>query len=126
MEYGFEDYDANEEDIQEIFFYMLENGYMEQVGFDFTGDPIYRMTEKMLRDFPELFQYHVEETNDIIFGLWQKNMLEMKVNDSGEWTVVPTHNTLNYQDLDVDLNTEEILLLDEIARVHIEKGGKEV
>lgn len=125
MEFEFEDSDIPEEDLQEIFFYMLENGYMEEVGYDFTGEPIYRMTSKMIKDFPDLFQAHMEATNETIFSLWQKNLLEMKMTEDGEWTVLPTYNTFNYQDLNVDLETEEILLLEEIARVHLEKGGNQ-
>lgn len=126
MEFEFDDNEIPDEDLQEIFFYMLENGYMEEVGYDFTGEPIFRMTPKMVRDFPDLFQAHLQATNDTIFGLWQKGMLEMNMTKDGDWTVVPTYNTFHYDELNVDLDTEEILLLDEIARVHIEKGEKEV
>jgi hypothetical protein len=126
VEFGFDDDDPMEEDLREIFYYLLDNGYMEEVGYDFTGEPIYKMTPKMLTDFPDLFEAHLAATNETIFALWQKGLLEMNMTSDGEWTVMPTHNTFHYNELDIELQTEEVLLLDEIARVHIEKGQKEI
>ena len=116
-----DDYDIPDDDIQEIFIFMLQNGYMEEIGIDSTGEPVYRMTTKMVRDFPDLFDAHLAATNEVIFNLWQKGMLEMNMNSEGEWVVVPTYSTFNYMDMDVDLDQEEILMLEEIARIELEK-----
>lgn len=116
-----DDDDISEDDIQEIFIFMLQNGYMEQVGIDSTGEPVYRMTTKMVRDFPDLFDAHLAATNEVIFSLWQKGMLEMNMNSEGEWIVVPTYSTFNYMDMNVDLDSEELLMLEEIARIELEK-----
>ena len=116
-----DDYDISEDDIQEIFIFMLQNGYMEEIGIDSTGEPVYRMTPKMVRDFPDLFDAHLAATNEVIFGLWQKGMLEMNMNSDGEWIVVPTYSTFNYMEMDVDLDQEELLMLEEIARIELEK-----
>jgi hypothetical protein len=119
-----DEFEIEDEDIQEIFIFMLQNGYMEEIGIDITGDPVYRMTPKMIRDFPDLFDAHLSATNEVIFNLWQKGMLEMKMNDDGEWIVVPTYSTFNYMDMNVDLDQEEILMLEEIARIEFEKRDK--
>lgn len=119
---NFDDDDVSYEDIEYIFMFMLENGYMEEVGLDSSGEPIYRMTPLMYQDFPDLFDQHMQATNEVIFSLWQKNMLEMNMDSNGEWTVIPTDNTLNYKNVDVELEEEEIYLLEEIARVHTEKN----
>ncbi len=119
---GYDEYEDWEDDIQEVFLFMLENGYMEEVGYDHTGEPIYRMTPRMVQDFPDLFDAHLAATNEVIFGLWQKGMLEMNIGQDGEWTVMPTYSTFNYIDMDVDLNTEEVMMLEEIARIHTEKN----
>lgn len=116
-----DEYDIPDEDIHEIFVFMLQNGYMEEVGIDSTGEPVYRMTTKMIRDFPDLFDAHLSATNEVIFSLWQKGMLEMNMNLEGEWVVVPTYSTFNYMDMDVDLDQEELLMLEEIARIELEK-----
>lgn len=116
-----DDYDISEDDIQEIFIFMLQNGYMEEIGIDSTGEPVYRMTPKMVRDFPDLFDAHLAATNEVIFSLWQKGMLEMNMGSDGEWIVVPTYSTFNYMEMDVDLDQEELLMLEEIARIELEK-----
>jgi hypothetical protein len=122
----YDDFDIEDDDIQEIFMFMLENGYMEEIGIDITGEPVYRMTPKMIRDFPDLFDAHLSATNEVIFNLWQKGMLEMNMNNEGEWVVVPTYSTFNYMDMNVDLDQEEILMLEEIARIEFEKRDKEL
>lgn len=116
-----DDYDISEDDIQEIFIFMLQNGYMEEIGIDSTGEPVYRMTPKMVRDFPDLFDAHLAATNEVIFSLWQKGMLEMNMGSDGEWIVVPTYSTFNYMEMDVELDQEELLMLEEIARIELEK-----
>jgi hypothetical protein len=121
-----DDFEIEDEDIQEIFIFMLQNGYMEAIGLDSFGEPVYRMTPKMIRDFPDLFDAHLEATNEVIFALWQKGLLEMNMNNDGEWIVVPTYSTFNYKDIDVDLNQEEILMLEEISRIELEKKYKEL
>ena len=84
------------------------------------------MTPKMIRDFPDLFDAHLSATNEVIFNLWQKGMLEMNMNNEGEWVVVPTYSTFNYMDMNVDLDQEEVLMLEEIARIEFEKRDKEL
>ena len=121
-----DDFDIADDDIQEIFMFMLENGYMEEIGIDITGEPVYRMTPKMIRDFPDLFDAHLSATNEVIFNLWQKGLLEMNMNNEGEWVVVPTYSTFNYMDMNVDLDQEEVLMLEEIARIEFEKRDKEL
>ena len=50
----------------------------------------------------------------------------MNMNNEGEWVVVPTYSTFNYMDMNVDLDQEEILMLEEIARIEFEKRDKEL
>jgi hypothetical protein len=120
-----DDFEIEDEDVHEVFMFMLQNGYMEVIGMDYNGEPLYRMTQKMIRDFPDLFDAHLSVTNEVIFSLWQKGLLEMNMNNEGDWVVVPTYSTFNYRDMNVDLDLEEILMLEEISRIELEKKYKE-
>lgn len=113
---GPEDFEEMFEQYEEIMEYMLENKYVEQVGIDEDGDPIYKMSPKMLKDFPDIFNAHMEVTNELLFSVWQKGYLEMSIDEKGEWIVLPTEATSHFEDFE-DLSKEERLLLWEITEM---------
>lgn len=104
------------EQYEEVMEYMLENNYIEQVGVDEDGEPIYRMSPQMIQDFPDIFDAHMQVTNEILFSVWQKGYVEMTMTPDGEWLVVPTEETYKFDELD-DLSKEERLLLWEITEM---------
>ena len=55
----FEDLDEEDFDEEEMFSYMIENGYVEISGIDPNGEFVYKMTRKMGQHFPEIFEEHL-------------------------------------------------------------------
>lgn len=102
------------EEIEDMFGYLLENGYIETVMLDKYGDPVYKMTPKMIRDFPQAFEEHMQFTNNLVFSVWQKGLLEMTMDEEKGWTIIPNQATKNYEDFEDILTDEEMLLLWEI------------
>lgn len=109
----FEDY-FEFEDEEDIFLYMIENGYLIVAGTDKNGQVLYRMTEKMIEDFPDLFHDHMSFTNELIFDLWTKGFLEVNMTDEAKWHIIPNEKTQNFRNYEDELNDEEWLLMEEI------------
>lgn len=96
--------------------YMIENNYVSICGLDEDGEPIYKMTKDLIEDYPEIFEAHMEVTNELVFSVWQKGYLEMTMTEDGEWLIIPTDVTLNYEEIE-DLTKDEKLLLWEISEM---------
>ena len=116
-----EDYEFYQEEADGIFEFMLENGYIEIVTVDKAGDFVYKMTPRMIKDFPEIFEEHMEITNELVFSAWQKGFLEMTMDENANWTIIPSEKTSKYKEYEDDLTNEEYLLLWEINQM-IDKG----
>ena len=121
MEEEYEEYEINEGDMDSMFEFMLENGYIEIVTVDKTGEFVYKMTPRMINDFPEIFEEHMELTNELVFSAWQKGFLEMTMDDSANWTIIPSEKTAKYKEYEDELTNEEYLLLWEINEM-MKKG----
>jgi hypothetical protein len=99
---------------EEIFLYMVENGYLIVAGIDKNGQPLYKMTTKMVEDFPDLFEEHMSFTNELIFDLWTKGFVEVSMSDDARWNIVPNEKTVNFRDHEEELTDQEWLLMEEI------------
>ena len=86
-------FDEEEFDEEEMFTYMIENGYIEIAGIDPDGDFVYKMTRKMGEHFPEVFEEHLAITNALVFDVWQKGLLEVVMNPNGTWTIQENEKT---------------------------------
>ena len=113
------DFDDIEE--EEFFAYMLDNEYIVHVGYDIDGDPTYKMTSKMIEYYPEVFEHHLAFTNNLIFDLWTKGLVEVTMLEDGTWNILPNSKTRNFEDFASDLSKEEWALMDEINRMIDEK-----
>lgn len=103
------------DDDEEFFLDLLENGYIEMVMFDErTGEPVYKMTKKMIEEFPEVFQEHMSFTNELVFSVWQKGFLEVTMLDDGSWNILPNEKTKVFRDYEDELTNEEWTLMAEI------------
>lgn len=106
--------DISYEEMENMFEFLLENDYIEMVTLDKYGDPVYRMTKKMIHDYPQAFEEHLEFTNNLVFSVWQKGLVEMTMDEEKGWTILPNQNTPNYEDFEEFLTDEEMLLMWEI------------
>jgi hypothetical protein len=111
-----EDFEDIFEQYEEVMEYMLENSYIEEIGIDEDGEPIYKMSPEMMKDFPDIFNAHMEVTNELLFSVWQKGYVEMTMTEDGEWLIIPTDVTLNYEEIP-NLTKEERLLLWELSEM---------
>lgn len=69
---------------------LVEMGIVEVVGYDAISDQFtYQITERGIKEFPELFQEHMSYINQVAFGLWQKDIIEMKFDTDGTPMVIP-------------------------------------
>jgi hypothetical protein len=71
--------DMNEELIQ----IMLERGYIEVVGYNPVGDPIYKVTELFYQEQQELVEWMRQMDSDILNSLWFKGFIDLKMDEDG-------------------------------------------
>jgi hypothetical protein len=102
---------------KEIFEFLLEYGYIQVATVDKHGELVYKMTPKMIEDFPEVFEEHMELTNNLVFSVWQKGLIEMSLDEEKGWNILPTEVTRKYEDFEDDLTDEEMLLMWEINQM---------
>lgn len=62
---------------------MLEKGYIEQVGYNAVGDPLYRLTPLFYKEQKELVEWMRKEDSDILSSLWFKGYIDLKMSDDG-------------------------------------------
>lgn len=113
----FYDDDSSPEEMQEVFEFLLSNGYIEVATIDQYGELVYKMTPRMIQDFPEIFEEHMEFTNNLVFSVWQKGLIEMSLDEEKGWNIIPSEKTPNYEDYADDLTDEEMLLMWEINQM---------
>lgn len=106
----------------DFFEYMLDNGYIEHSGVGKTGEPTYKITEKLAEEFPEAMQEHLSNTNNLIFDVWQKGLIEVVMDDDANWIIKPNNFTINFMNYEDELTEEEWSLLSEINRIMLERG----
>jgi hypothetical protein len=71
--------DMNEELI-EIF---LEKGYIEVVGYNPVGDPVYKITKKFYEEQKELLADMKKMDSDILNSIWFKGYIDLKMDEEG-------------------------------------------
>jgi hypothetical protein len=108
--------DFSIEEYDEMMDYMIKHNYIQSVGIDEDGEPIYKMTQDLIEDYPDIFEAHMEFTNELLFSVWQKGYVEMTMTEDGEWLIIPTDVTLNYEEIP-NLTKEERLLLWELSEM---------
>jgi hypothetical protein len=70
---------SDEEEIDLLMNYLIENEMIEFAGFDsITNQITYRFTEKCKEILPELVNEHLSFVNEMAFELWQKGYIEIR------------------------------------------------
>jgi hypothetical protein len=107
-----EDFLFDEEVAASFIEFLIDNGCMEVVGVNDDGEFLFSMTSKMEEMFPEIWEEVMSMTNFAVNGLWQKGLVELVFQSSGEILVSPNDNTLKYKQY--DLTEEETLTIETI------------
>jgi len=71
--------DMNEELIK----MMLERGYIEQVGYNPVGDPLYKITELFYTEQADLVEWMRQQDSDTLSSLWFKGYIDLKMSEEG-------------------------------------------
>jgi hypothetical protein len=97
--------DFDQEKLDDIMEYLIQDGYLLETGLDENGEALYQTTQKFSRDFPDMFQEQISETNVTIYELWMMGLLDVTVReDVNDWVVIVTDKTMN---CDLDLLTRD-------------------
>ena len=97
----FDDEDFYEEDfdqdrLDDIMKYLIEDGYLLETGLDQNGEVLYQTTQKFSKDFPDMFEEQIAETNILIYELWMMGLLDVTVKeDVNDWVVIVNDKTMN-------------------------------
>lgn len=77
---------------------LLEKGYIEEVGTNPVGDPLYRITELFYEEQAELVEQIRQADSDIMGSLWFKGFLDMKMDEEGSAFVYLTDKSDTWVD----------------------------
>lgn len=89
-------FDPDDEEINELIQDLIDEGYIEPVGFSDSGEVLYKTNEKFKNDFPEMFAEQVAETNKIMYELWVLGLVDITVKeDINDWVVYPNNKTFS-------------------------------
>ena len=97
----FDDEDFYEEDfdqdkLDDLMRHLIEDGYLLETGLDQNGEVLYQTTQKFSKDFPDMFEEQIAETNIIIYELWMMGLLDVTVKeDVNDWVVIVNDKTMN-------------------------------
>lgn len=62
---------------------MLEKGYIEEVGVNPVGDPLYKVTELFYREHADVVEWMRQQDSDILSSLWFKGYIDLKMSEDG-------------------------------------------
>lgn len=105
-----EEYD--EEDARLFIEFLVEEGCMEVTGVDENGEFVLSVTAKMEEMFPEIWEEIISMSNELVYELWQKDLVEIVFKNDGDILVGVNDNTLNYKQY--DLSEEQIMMIETI------------
>lgn len=105
-----EEYD--EELTSQFIEYLIEEGCMEVTGIEPSGEFLFSVTPKMEEIFPEIWDEIMSFSNQLVYELWQKDLVDVIFNSNGETLVTVNDNTLKYKEY--ELNEEQELMIETI------------
>lgn len=85
---------------------MLEKGYIEIVGHNAVGDPLYRITELFYKEQADLVEWMRKADSDILNELWFKNFIDLKMDEKGNAYVYLTNKSETWTEAE-ELSEEE-------------------
>lgn len=89
---------------------MIEQGYMRVAGKNSVGDEYYQFTEKFYREQPNLVSMIKKAESDVMFSLWLKGFLEIKMDSKGYTFVYLTDKSSTWADSEELSHTEKVLM----------------
>jgi hypothetical protein len=110
--------DMNEELIK-IF---LDRGYIEVVGYNPVGDPIYKVTPLFYKEQEELVEWMKQMDSDIMNSLWFKGFIDLKMDKDGNAYVYLTDKSDNWTESE-ELNDDEKSMMYLIYSTGAYNGG---
>lgn len=109
-----DEFDVSEEDIAEVFSYLLEAGLMQEVAQTEDGQPLYKFSQELM-DMPEFQEVHESITNEILFNIWNKGFIEMNpLNEDGDWNIALCAQSHDMDTAKEKLEEDEFLLFMQI------------
>ena len=94
--------DMNEELIR----MMLDKGYIEEVGLNPVGDPLYKVTELFYKEHADVVEWMRQQDSDILSSLWFKGYVDLKMSEDGLGFIYLTNKSDEWVDAE-DLTEDE-------------------
>lgn len=85
---------------------LLERGYLEIVGENQVGDPIYKITPEFYEEQAELVAWMRQQDSDLLNSLWFKGYVDVKMDDDGNGYMYLTDKSDTWLESE-DLTEEE-------------------
>lgn len=100
-----------EQQVEDIFQYLLDAGALVLTGMSAYGEPAYQVTEKCREIFPEFYEMHKSEIGQLANRLWQRGLIDITFTDDAESISFGEANFEVLQDVYQDLTEEEVHFL---------------
>lgn len=75
---------------------LLDKGYIEMIGYNPVGDPIYKITPLFYEEQEEVIEYMKQVDSDIMNSLWFKGYLDLKMSNDGDAYIYLTDKSENW------------------------------
>ena len=70
--------------------WLLKNEYVEEIGANILGEPVYKFTKKFHSEQAELIKQIRLTESDLISSLWFKNFIDVRITDEGQTLIYLT------------------------------------
>jgi len=108
---------------EETIEHLLEIGAIEFVSVDEEGNNVYRFTDMAKKLVPEIYDAHIKDFNNIVFSLWNKNLIDVVFDEEGEPLISINENSFNQEKIK-ELDEEDRDGLEEIIICWNEKSNE--
>jgi hypothetical protein len=115
----------DEEYIEAFIDYLISEGALEFIGIDYNDEPIYTVTKKCQEILPELYDEHIQKTDDATFSLWQKGLVEILFTDEEHLISLSEDSAELYIEHKNSLTSDEMEVLFILANSNKNKKEKE-
>lgn len=95
------------EDLIKMF---LDRGYIEIVGYNPVGDPVYKITDLFYEEQKELVQWMREQDSDLLNSLWFKGFIDLMMDKDGLAYVYLTNKSEFWMDAEELTDDEKSMM----------------
>ena len=113
-------------DDEEIIKFLVELGILKNIGYsEILGEDIYYIDSKAQELLPEITEMHKKNVNQVVFDLWELDMLDVAFDESGEPMVALNKNSVDPEKIEQleDENLKKQLLM--IVAIFDDRFGKD-